>query len=101
MALVGIARLSCWKEGMVAMAETNSVDLVRRLVERIETGTFTLHRSGSYLTRCRRVNEGIAQTEPEDCTCGLDALLAKARAFTGDQATGGEPPAMSQNNWQA
>ena len=60
-------------------------DIIRMLVCRIEDADFSLHRDGNYVKRCQRIRMGLDQSTPEDCTCGLDALLAKARAITGDE----------------
>jgi hypothetical protein len=59
-------------------------ELVRRLVYEIEESPRTLHKDRGYSDRCLRLREGLAFTRPEDCDCGLDALLAEAHAFTGD-----------------
>jgi hypothetical protein len=66
-----------------------TVELVRRLVYEIEESPRTLHKDRGYSDRCLRLREGLAFTRPEDCDCGLDALLAEAHAFTanGDTAT--------------
>ena len=74
------------------MDDRDALELVRQLVNRIETATFSLHRGGSYLTRCKRVTYGLDDTGPEDCTCGLDVLLAEARALTGNPPSEREPP---------
>jgi hypothetical protein len=69
-------------------------ELIRELVRRIEYATYNQH---GY--QCERVRRGLAVTRPEACTCGLDALLAEARALIGDTATPSdyvpkEPPAF-------
>jgi hypothetical protein len=64
--------------------ETATMSLVRRLVYEIEESPRTLHKDRGYSDRCMRLKEGLAFTKPEDCDCGLDELLAEARAFTGD-----------------
>jgi hypothetical protein len=61
-----------------------TVELVRRLVYEIEESPRTLHKDRGYSDRCLRLREGLAFTKPEDCDCGLDELLAEARAFAGD-----------------
>ena len=58
------------------------VDVVRRLVYRIEESRRTLHRNETYRDRCKRLQLGLAFSKPEDCDCGLDTLLAEARALT-------------------
>jgi hypothetical protein len=50
----------------------------------IEESPRTLHKDRGFSDRCLRLREGLAFTKPEDCDCGLDALLAEAHAFAGD-----------------
>jgi hypothetical protein len=57
-------------------------------VYEIEESPRTLHRDRGYSDRCLRLREGLAFTRPEDCDCGLDALLAEAHAFTADRDAG-------------
>jgi hypothetical protein len=57
------------------------VVLVRLLADRIEDAPRTLHLDEGPAYRCRRVELGYAFSKPTDCTCGLDALLAEARAL--------------------
>jgi hypothetical protein len=59
-------------------------ELIRKLVGRMEAGPRTLHRYSSPTSMCRRLRLGLGASSPEDCNCGLDALLAQARALTGD-----------------
>lgn len=59
-------------------------ELVRQLVYRIEHSMLPLHRYGSPYDACYRLQHGLGFTRPEQCDCGLDALLAQARAFTSD-----------------
>jgi hypothetical protein len=68
----------------MATSDEAVVDLVRRLVYEIEESPRTLHKDRGYSDRCMRSREGLAFTRPEDCDCGLDALLAEARAFAGE-----------------
>jgi hypothetical protein len=72
----------------MATSDEAVVDLVRRLVYEIEDSPRTLHRDRGYSDRCLRLREGLAFTKPEDCDCGLDALLAEAHAFTADRDAG-------------
>jgi hypothetical protein len=65
--------------------ETTLADLVRRLTYAIEDSRLTLHRDRNRLDRCKRLQLGLAFSRPEDCDCGLDALLAEARSLTGDE----------------
>jgi hypothetical protein len=79
---MGIALPS--RDGLMAMMKqtlTNPVDLVRRLTYRIEDAPRTLHLDEGPSHQCRRVLLGYAFSKPDDCTCGLDDLLAEARAF--------------------
>jgi hypothetical protein len=34
---------------------------------------------------CKRLKMGLAFSKPENCDCGLDRVLSRARALTGDQ----------------
>jgi hypothetical protein len=68
----------------MATSDEAVMDLVRRLVYEIEESPRTLHKDRGYSDRCLRLREGLAFTRPEDCDCGLDALLAEARALTGE-----------------
>lgn len=68
------------------MAEDNrGQEIVRELVGVIEHSINPLHRCNAPSDMCRRMRLGLAFSKPEDCTCGLDNLLSKAREFTGDQ----------------
>ncbi len=62
------------------MDETQRI-LIARLVERIESHPLTLHRRNSYLDQYARLRKDLLFSAPEDCDCGLDALLIEARAY--------------------
>ena len=71
---------------MESTRNPEAFDVIRQLVRRIEDADYSLHRDGNYVRRCERIRKGLDQSTPADCTCGLDALLAEARAITGDEA---------------
>lgn len=68
---------------MPRSSSTELGNLLLGLVQRIEGSDFSLHRDGNYKTRCGRVYKGLDKSGPEDCTCGLDDLLEKARTLAG------------------
>ena len=60
--------------------------MIIRLVRRIETAPYSLHRGASVpYDQCQRLRMGLAFSKPEDCDRGLDALLIEAREYIGDR----------------
>jgi len=71
--------------------ESTVRDLVGRLVYRIEDARHTLHRDEIGSSRCMRLELGLVNSKPEDCDCGLDALLAEARLFFETSGSANQP----------